>query len=46
MNPDLSTLFGYSAAFLATIAFVPQAWQSYRPRDLSGLYLLSAHPLI
>ena len=39
MNPDLSTLFGYPAAFLTTIAFVPQAWQSWRTRDLSGISL-------
>jgi len=39
MEPDLSTLFGYPAAFLTTIAFVPQAWQSWRTRDLSGISL-------
>lgn len=39
MNPDLSTFFGYPAAFLTTIAFVPQAWQSWRTRDLSGISL-------
>ena len=39
MNPDLSTLFGYPAAFLTTIAFVPQAWQSWRTRDLTGISL-------
>jgi len=39
MNPDLSNLFGYPAAFLTTIAFVPQAWQSWRTRDLSGISL-------
>ena len=39
MNSDLSTLFGYPAAFLTTIAFVPQAWQSWRTRDLSGISL-------
>ena len=39
MNPDLSTLLGYPAAFLTTIAFVPQAWQSWRTRDLSGISL-------
>lgn len=37
MSPDLSALLGYPATFLATIAFVPQAWQSWRTRDLSGL---------
>ncbi len=39
MNPDLGTLLGYPAAFLTTIAFVPQAWQSWRTRDLSGISL-------
>jgi MtN3 and saliva related transmembrane protein len=39
MNPDLSTFFGYPAAVLTTIAFVPQAWQSWRTRDLSGISL-------
>ncbi len=39
MHPDLSALFGYPAAFLTTIAFVPQAWQSWRTRDLSGISL-------
>ena len=39
MDSDLSTLLGYPAAFLTTIAFVPQAWQSWRTRDLSGVSL-------
>lgn len=39
MNSDLGNLFGYPAAFLTTIAFVPQAWQSWRTRDLSGISL-------
>jgi MtN3 and saliva related transmembrane protein len=39
MNPDLSDLFGYPAAFLTTIAFVPQALHSWRTRDLSGISL-------
>lgn len=32
-------LIGYSAAFLTTIAFLPQAIQSWRTRDLSGISL-------
>lgn len=36
---DTSTLLGYPAAFLTTVAFVPQAWQSWRTRDLSGISL-------
>lgn len=39
MNSDLSSLLGYPAAFLTTIAFVPQAWQSWRTRNLSGISL-------
>ena len=39
MSHDLSALFGYPAAFLTTIAFIPQAWQSWRTRDLSGISL-------
>jgi MtN3 and saliva related transmembrane protein len=39
MNPELSDLFGYPAAFLTTIAFVPQALHSWRTRDLSGISL-------
>lgn len=39
MNLDLSSLLGYPAAFLTTIAFVPQAWQSWRTRNLSGISL-------
>ena len=32
-------LIGYGAAFLTTIAFLPQALQSWRTRDLSGISL-------
>lgn len=39
MTTDYSTLFGYPAAFLTTVAFVPQAVQSWRTRDLSGISL-------
>lgn len=39
MNSEFGTLLGYPAAFLTTIAFVPQAWQSWRTRDLSGISL-------
>lgn len=37
MITELSELIGYPAAFLTTVAFVPQAWQSWRTRDLSGI---------
>ena len=39
MNAELSDLIGYPAAFLTTMAFVPQAWKSWRTRDLSGISL-------
>ena len=35
----LAELVGYPAALLTTLAFVPQAWQSWRTRDLSGISL-------
>ena len=37
MNPVSYELIGYCAAFLTTIAFLPQAIQSWRTRDLSGI---------
>lgn len=30
---------GYLAAFLTTCSFVPQAWQSFRTRDVGGISL-------
>jgi MtN3 and saliva related transmembrane protein len=39
MTYDLAALFGYPAAVLTTIAFVPQALHSWRTRDLSGISL-------
>jgi MtN3 and saliva related transmembrane protein len=39
MGAELSDLIGYPAAILTTIAFVPQAWKSWRTRDLSGISL-------
>jgi MtN3 and saliva related transmembrane protein len=39
MSTELSNLVGYPAAILTTIAFVPQAWHSWRTRDLSGISL-------
>jgi MtN3 and saliva related transmembrane protein len=39
MIAELSELAGYPAAFLTTIAFLPQALQSWRTRDLSGISL-------
>lgn len=34
-----SEVIGYSAAFLTTVAFVPQAYHSWQTRDLSGISL-------
>jgi MtN3 and saliva related transmembrane protein len=39
MTNELSELIGYPAAILTTVAFVPQAWKSWRTRDLSGISL-------
>lgn len=37
MQPD--DLIGYGAAFLTTVSFVPQAWLTFRTRDVSGISL-------
>jgi len=41
MNLDVHFIevIGYCAAFLTTVAFLPQAIQSWRSRDLSGISL-------
>jgi len=41
MNLDSQQIeiIGYSAAFLTTVAFLPQAIQSWRTRDLRGISL-------
>lgn len=39
MTFDLGALLGYPAAFLTTIAFVPQALHYWRSRDLTGISL-------
>ncbi len=39
MTIELSNFIGYFAAFLTTLAFVPQAFQSWKTRDLSGISL-------
>ena len=33
----LTDAIGYVAAFLTTCSFVPQAWQTLRTRDVSGI---------
>lgn len=35
----MQSLIGYLAAFLTTTAFVPQAYKSWKSRDLSGISL-------
>ncbi len=32
-------LIGYTAAFLTTFSFLPQAWHTFRTRDVSGISL-------
>jgi MtN3 and saliva related transmembrane protein len=39
MTHHFANAFGYAAAALTTLAFVPQAWQSWRTRNLSGISL-------
>ncbi|AWW45965.1 hypothetical protein DPM18_03525 [Polynucleobacter paneuropaeus] len=39
LEPHQIELIGYAAAFLTTFAFIPQAVQSWRTRDLSGVSL-------
>lgn len=35
----LPELIGYFAAVLTTVSFVPQVWQTFRTRDVSGISL-------
>ncbi|MBG9388822.1 SemiSWEET transporter [Caenimonas aquaedulcis] len=35
----LHELIGYLAAFLTTCSFVPQAWHTFRTRDVRGISL-------
>ena len=39
LQPHQIEIIGYCAAFLTTSAFLPQAIQSWRTRDLSGISL-------
>jgi MtN3 and saliva related transmembrane protein len=34
---QLSDVLGYLAATLTTISFVPQAWRTFRTKDVSGI---------
>jgi MtN3 and saliva related transmembrane protein len=36
---EINEITGYLAAFLTTASFVPQAWKSWRTRDLTGISL-------
>jgi MtN3 and saliva related transmembrane protein len=39
MTIELSSSIGYFAAFLTTVAFIPQAYQSWKTRDISCISL-------
>lgn len=39
LEPHQTEIIGYCAAFLTTVAFLPQVIQSWRTRDLSGISL-------
>ena len=40
MTPEhLTDAVGSVAAFLTTVSFVPQVWQTFRTRDVSGISL-------
>jgi MtN3 and saliva related transmembrane protein len=39
MTIETEAFIGYLAAFLTTAAFLPQAYKSWRSRDLSGISL-------
>lgn len=36
---NLTDIIGTAAAILTTLAFLPQAWRSWRTRDLAGISL-------
>lgn len=36
---ELKDLIGFAAATLTTVSFVPQAWKTFRSRDVSGISL-------
>jgi MtN3 and saliva related transmembrane protein len=40
MSPHVIELIGALAAVLTTISFVPQAWKTWRTRDVSGISLI------
>ena len=36
---QLTEIFGYCAAVLTTVSFVPQAWHTFKTRDVRGISL-------
>jgi MtN3 and saliva related transmembrane protein len=36
---QVSDMLGYAAATLTTAAFIPQAWRTWRTKDVSGISL-------
>jgi MtN3 and saliva related transmembrane protein len=36
---EVESIVGYAAAALTTLSFVPQAWSTFRTRDVSGISL-------
>lgn len=38
-TPALHDIIGYIAAVLTTASFVPQAWHTFRTKDVSGISL-------
>jgi len=38
-DPALAEIIGYFAATLTTASFVPQAWHTFRTRDVRGISL-------
>ena len=39
LSPAAYELIGYAAAVLTTFSFAPQAWHTYRSKDVSGISL-------
>lgn len=39
MIPEWTDWLGYAAATLTTASFIPQAWLTFRTRDVSGISL-------
>ncbi len=37
---DFKEFIGFAAATLTTVSFIPQAWKTFRTRDVSGISLV------